>query len=750
MKLSKYFATIHGPKDMMIAFKQRLLTQPTIVSFVMGWLLAANLSYLFFNNPLGWLITLTFFLSVPGYLLMCLLNGLKLARPLVLSFSVGLSILLLMAAGLLLNTTFLIGVNRPLSTANIFIILDVVSVVLLLLCKKNLGGRKLQWFKRPGTTSLTIILLSTMMPILAALGAIRLNNGASNVLTLVLFAFMAVVFVWVAARSKLEGLFPYVLFSMALAILFTTSLRGWYNTGHDVQAEYLIFQLTAKNAHWSIAAFRHAYNACLSLTILPTILLKLTHVPPLYIFKVIYQVIFAFSIMPIYLFMEKVSNKRTAFFGAFIFITLPAFLNYMPMLNRQEIGTLFFALLMLAIFTTETALSNKARKSLIILLLFGLILSHYSSMYIAIALLSAAGLVGWILGKAYKRNNGLRPLVGFKLIAIAFLLTLGWNLQFTNTGQGINAAVSSTVQNLLDHTGQQSNSVSYSLIGRQTQSPPELLSNYANHTASQVQYAGQPNLPPTKLGSFMGHLLSPESFNNILRVLSAKILQVLLLLGAGVLVIRSRRKLPSRDEAYFLALIGGCMVILALQTLLPQLSIDYGTLRFFQQMAIILAVPMVIGLQKLIAWPNKKTIITAVFLAGLFLDLSGFVPEVTGGYPPQLALNNSGLYYESYYVHKAELLSSGWLLTNKKPDTSIEMDKYAKFRFLPAIMFDKLKITSLTSINKSDYIYQDTANVATNTYQIAISGAQIRYTLKQDINSQKNLIYSDGGSKVYK
>jgi uncharacterized membrane protein len=737
-------------KNLIAQIKDYILRHIQACLFV-TWLLAANLSYTILNNPLGWVITLGFFMCVPGYLLMQLLNR---SRPRlggleVVSFSVGLSILLIMLTGLILNTTFLLGIHRPLSTPNIFISLDIMSLLLIATNLSRLKGRTLPKIQRPTAKQYAVIFLCALMPTLAIFGAIRLNNGASNILTLVLFAFIAIMLVWVALDRQLERLFPYVLFTMALGILLSTSLRGWYITGHDIQEEFVAFQLTAQNAHWSIAAFRNAYNACLSLTILPTVVLKLTSIPAAYVFKVVFQIMFAFSIIPIYLVMKTVSNKKTAFLGAFIFISFPEFLNDMPFLNRQEIGILFFALMLLAIFMKQR-ITNRERKILIVFSLIGIVLSHYSTMYITLMLLLIAGGINWVLKTKYKKHKAIiHSVITYRLVLIAFLLTLCWNLQLTNTAHGLDTAVSSTLHSLFDQSGEQANSVSYSLLGHQTQSQVELLSNYANKTASPIQYAAPPVLKVTKSGNTLAHIISPQTFNNILRGFSAKILQVFLLLGIIITFFRNRKKFSS-EVIYYLSLCVGAVVLLVLETLLPDLSVDFGAERLFQQLLIILAVPMVIGLQKLIVWPGKKTIIAAVFLAILFLDLSGFVPEITGGYPPQLALNNSGIYYEAYYTHKAELLSSNWLLVNKKPSVPIEVDKYARNRFLSAIFLKSLDTTPLTSVIPSDYIYQDTANVTTNTYQLGIDSTQILYTLTENIDSQKSLIYNNGGSRIFK
>ena len=83
------------------------------------------------------------------------------------------------------------------------------------------------------------------------------------------------------------------LYLLSLALLLMTSLRGWYVTGHDIQVEYRVFQLTAAHARWDISDFHNAYNACLSITILPTELAQIVRVDSPYIYKVFFQLIFA-------------------------------------------------------------------------------------------------------------------------------------------------------------------------------------------------------------------------------------------------------------------------------------------------------------------------------------------------------------------------------------------------------------------------------------------------------------------------
>ena len=88
---------------------------------------------------------------------------------------------------------------------------------------------------------------------------------------------------------------------MGLSILFSTSLRGWFITGHDIQHEFAVFQVASRAGYWSIAGHNgDPYNACLSITILPTIIAKITTISAAYVYKVVFQAIFAFGIVPIY------------------------------------------------------------------------------------------------------------------------------------------------------------------------------------------------------------------------------------------------------------------------------------------------------------------------------------------------------------------------------------------------------------------------------------------------------------------
>ena len=107
--------------------------------------------------------------------------------------------------------------------------------------------------------------------VLAVLGAVRLNNGAGGGMALAAEALAAAaLLVLMLRREGALGRDVRTVFLVAAGLLLATSLRGWTITGHDIQAEFLAFRLTNDAQQWHMGALENAYNACLSVNILPT------------------------------------------------------------------------------------------------------------------------------------------------------------------------------------------------------------------------------------------------------------------------------------------------------------------------------------------------------------------------------------------------------------------------------------------------------------------------------------------------
>jgi len=311
------------------------------------------------------ILSLLLLLVLPGVLILAILRIKTSSFWEAITLVVGLSVSLVMLVGLGVNTLLpLFGVNNPLAKVHL---LRAFNLFILLLftfsyyqhrqgCHKKIGYLvgKLWNLRKLKIKTVEIVLGLTLFtfPFLSVLGAISLNNGGGNIFTMALLGGIGLfIIALIIFKEKVsEGMYPTAIFFIGLSLLLMTSLRSWFLTGHDVQFEYYIFQLTKQHQFWNIGFYKDAYNACLSITIFPTILSNFLSLDDMFIFKVIFQVIFALTPVVIYLFLKKYTSSYLAFIASFYFLAFPTFLNDMPMLNRQEMALLFFSLLFYVMF----------------------------------------------------------------------------------------------------------------------------------------------------------------------------------------------------------------------------------------------------------------------------------------------------------------------------------------------------------------------------------------------------------------
>ncbi|MCL9758332.1 DUF2206 domain-containing protein [Frankia sp. AiPa1] len=340
-----------------------------------------------------------------------------------IAYSLVSTLLMLMVGGLIVNTVLpLAGVDRPLDRLPLFVTLLVVNGALALWRRARwrelarTAGATLAW---PGRRSVTIIVAAALSVGLAVVGAIRLNNGAGGGVVLFMLFYAAVVltllYVW---NNRLgPGTVATVIYFIAAAMLLMTSLRGWYVTGHDVQREYAVFELTSGFADWSMARYPDAYNACLSITILPTVLARLTRIFDPYVYKLLFQLLFAYTAVAVYRITRRFLSNLLAITAAIYFLAFPTFFTDMPFLNRQEIAFLFVGAALLAV--TNAGISRRRRQVMLAVFSVGMALSHYSTTYFFLGVLACylslraiSGPVGRVtrwLGPRIPVRDGLRP-----------------------------------------------------------------------------------------------------------------------------------------------------------------------------------------------------------------------------------------------------------------------------------------------------------------------------------------------------
>jgi uncharacterized membrane protein len=730
---------------------------------------------------------------LPGFLISLILRLRKISFWENLACIIGFSIAFLEFGGLFLNILLpLLGIKNPLAFQNVVIGFD-GSILLLFLfawIRTKQLFVKIQ-IPRCSRIEKALYILPVFFPILATLGAIVLNNGGSNILTLILLGAIACYgLLLVLLRDKIAAsLYPYAIFFIAIATLFTTSLRSWYISGHDIEREFYVFQLTNTHHIWSMAFYQDAYNACLSITILPTVLTNLLVLQDIYIYKIIFQVLFAISPVIVFFILRNYTTPVFAFLSAFFFMSFPTFFNDMPMLNRQEIGFIFFGLALYMMLLSDLSLAM--RKILFIIFALSIVVSHYSTNFVVLSLVTFVYILTVIISLPFVKkvftlllsrsrfHTGLKDMfpynafLGLPLVLLLFFATYIWNDFYTHSSNHVGSVMEEVVNSIFvkSNADTRSSDVSYSIFSSSKADPQQQLQNYiqnilqsieANHSAhggtsqfysksitnSYPSYpVPQEQLAPTPLGSWLSSFHIPVfDIQAELRSLSASFMQIFV--GIGLLAVVFLRYKKPFDLQYLLLCLGG-LFLLILETILPAISAEYGLLRMFEQLLFILALPIVLGLNATLFFVHeqKRILLIGIIAVIFFLDLTGFISHLTGDYYPQMTLDNAGLYYDAYYVRAVDVSAITWLSKNNINDEPVYSDLAGANKLLTYGDVNGVNEIFPALIQKNSYVFLEDSRYIVVSINSDVS---IYNSPKRFLDHNKDHIYSNGQVNIYK
>ncbi|HUC26321.1 MAG TPA: DUF2206 domain-containing protein [Streptosporangiaceae bacterium] len=732
-----------------------------------------------------------FLLVLPAYLLYTTTTWRGSPGAERVGYSVTAVILLLMLGGLVMNTILPpLGIARPLDPVPVVIFGDVLNVSLYVFRLRRRA--EFPWLDRiralkPSETRL--ILTGLLCVPLAVLGANRLNNGGGDQVALMAFACIIVTILVLLGRHRSlgEGITSVTIYFISLAILLMTSLRGWYVTGHDIQSEYRVFQLTESHGRW-ISGFHSAYNACLSITILPTEIARVVNVDSVYVFRFFFQLLFALCPVLAYTFWRRYASKLVALLAVIIFVGFPTYLNDMPSINRQEIAFLFVCAAALAV--SNSRWPQTWRRLALFTAAIGVELSHYSTMYLFIGTL----VVAWALGtlvmlrrrwsarreRADEHNPWTiaRRTVGLGSVLAAISVVLLWGGLATQTA----GALVTDVHDAVVQFSHPSAATPYSLFSRTTLSPQQLLDNYRSAALRQnasspgheyfpistvTRYSTpldlEPNMPLTGFGHALSRIGVPvTALNTDVRQGAAKDEQLFIAVGFAVFVISRRLRRRVSHELLYIA--AASIFMVALFTVFPNFSADYSAERALQE-ALIWAAPVLIAGSIAVFWPfgNRASVRIAVGISvAIFISTSGFLPQILGGYGAQLNLNDSGVDYELYYMHPQEVAAVTWLAGKpgvlpaglQAPMGPTTSDPFA-FNS-PANVSETQSVADIypALIKRSSWVLLSSAILQTDraSLYIADSAGQLiayRYPMAF-LENNKNLVYNNGGTEIYR
>ena len=723
---------------------------------VFDFMVVANVIPFIFN-----FIILTILLVLPGKLLLPLFelsnNATKLESAL---YTIGLSLTFLLFGGLLLNSIGpLLGISRPLGTLPIVVSFNLAVLIYAYFTIHKYPFKLIPRLSRPRLVDTLMLSSSVLLFISTIVGVLALNGGRSGTIAVAsLFGISLYVPIAIAMHKKISSyVYPISIFIVALSLLLSFSLRSPYFMGWDIYHEYYVFQLTNAVKHWSIATLIDPYNACMSITILPSIFSSILKMSDVYIYKIIFQLIFALTPLSIYALASRVlpkPNRRISYLAAILFISQTWFIIQMPALIRQEVALFFFSLILLALFSLQSY-----SKVFVMVFSAALILSHYSTAYLALFIV-----IGYLIIRIILKNPK-SALITIRATFVLFIMTFLWQSQLTRTSGGALNIFSSTIKTLPQiftnqGLGSAINQVTFS---NQNLNTNENISNVYKSTSDNRTY-DRNFYPVSTFNDYVPAIVQPiimypkiniKISNILLRTgLLLKILITVLFPMIGIFYLITRRRISEQNNLSkeYLIFIVSCLLLVSMILLLPSLKANYNITRLYLQLLIIFAPLAVIGGVYLLKYTSKfKYLLVASMISLFMLYSSGVLFYFTGG-TAFATLTNDSQDYSMYYTHEGEILSAHWLLNNSKSSPNIYVDESTALRLFAfgfpqsgTLKYDVFPSTIL----KDSYIYAGSNNIIGKNY-IGYKDTLLQFTYPNDfIDAQKNLLYSNSSSRIY-
>lgn len=720
------------------------------------------------SNIFSSIISLLFIFLIPGLSLTKIIRLETKSIWHLLILSVSLSILISYLIGLFINQFFSLSRNAFLVSIIGF---ETFLIFMAELTKSNLYFHLPSWHKPNRYSALYFV--PFLILFLSICGTLLLNNSEGNRLQMIALVMIALFFMMVVLLiHKIPKNLPEVsLYLIGLSLILMFSLRSDYVIGFDVNQEYQVFQMTKQNLKWDIQNFRDPYNACLSITILPTIISQIVPIEDHYIYKLLYQFIFALVPVGIFLLVEKFSTKLIAYMCGFFFVSQVWFIQQVPAVVRQEIAFLFFIAILLEFFLVQR--QKFLRYITVILLGFGMVLSHYSTTYVAITVFLFTAILFWIGKRFLKVITPYKQEITVPFAITLTLLALIWTNVITNTGGNTKEVISIALtefgnsfnfDELREDPLNTIKSMSKNVI-------PQL--NTPNQDALNDLYSDTTGFYKDKRSNYV--YFSEETYANYVPELTsdmqisrqfgsvgqftlmissvAKISFTYLLpiVGMGY-IIWSYRKNMSGHKLEFILLSVGSFSLMVLILIIPVLQRYYNSTRLYLQSLMYLSLPTVVGAYTLLK-PLKSysTVFVILALNLFFLTSSGFLFQLFGG-SAYITLNNFGNDYDKFYTTKTEIYSANWLGKNYSKTYQIYADeimaqKLAAYALVNTSNFDLFP----SVIDQNAYVFLARTNYKNERVYKKFGADTITFKTPIDfLDQNKDKIYTNGESVIYK
>jgi uncharacterized membrane protein len=604
-----------------------------------------------------------------------------------------------------------------------------------------------------------------LLPLASVVAATRLGNGDGNALAIAVLVAVAVMIpaCTVLANVMHDRQMNFVLYGSGLALMLLTSMRSAYVVGFDINSEYFDFHQTVVNGIWHLGHL-NAYEAMLSLTVLPASLHALIGGQDVWIFKLGYPGLFALFPVAVFSLGTRFVSRRAAFVAAAIVIVQAYFFQQQPEIARQELALLIFAGIMGALL--DSSLGRRPQLWLVSVFGVTLVVCHYSTTYITIFLCLLASLLAVTV---LRRKSALLPVLPWLLAAVVMSVSaLIWYLPATHSGSNVSDVAQSLRQSgiqLLPGRLKGENVISAYFNGPREPppSPMQYERSVATYYAEHMRYlfplaAAKDrayNLRAATPPSLPDHAPLVASGLADAELLVQQLINALAVVGALVFALRRRGNLLSR----IIGAVGiASLFVLAASRLSGTLAADYNSSRLFLQCLFILALLEAALVDMVVTRLKSRSWVELALFGGLsllllvaFVGNSGLAALVTGGNPP-LILYNNGADYAGLYPDAQEKATVQWLAAAVPPQRVIYADYFGQLRLDQFTSLRTAVFNDVTprTIDQHAWIFASTTNVVDHLTWGATNSGLLEFVFPASfLDEYFNVVYSTGSTEVF-
>jgi len=339
-------------------------------------------------------LSFSYLTFMPGIAFLLALNIQKISKLEALLYIVGSSLTLLILIGLLINVVCpMLGISKPFSEIPLIlgIIIFVFTSSALSLVMHNFS------IKLSATLNFPFLSVILLLPLITIFGVYLLNFYNDNSLLLALL-FVIGFFPLVIEKFP-KKLFPAVIFSIALSLIWHIFLSTEYLYGPDAHTEFYFANLVKINSFWD-ESLSISTNGLPSITILVPIYSIVCKMSVTQVFNLVIPSLFA--LVPVGLFQLyntvtfEQQGYKLAFLASFFYLSHHSFFMDDPNKIRQATSIFFLTLVMLTLFNCFKNNKDWKKKLLLILFSFSLALSHYGTSYFFMFILIVASILIFI------------------------------------------------------------------------------------------------------------------------------------------------------------------------------------------------------------------------------------------------------------------------------------------------------------------------------------------------------------------